>query len=171
MKPEVTIREARREDAAPLITFVQALADEPDIDIPLGPGEFTLTVEEEEKFLEDYAAADNSIYLVAEADGQIVGILNMRGGTRRALRHAAELGISIRQDWRNRGVGSQLIAAAVAWARASGVVKRIDLQVYARNQRAIHLYQKFGFEIEGCRRKAIYQDGEYLDDLVMGLLL
>ncbi len=47
----------------------------------------------------------------------------------------------------------------------------IYLHVYARNTRGIHVYEKFGFQVEGRRRAAIYQDGEYLDDLVMGLWL
>ena len=33
------------------------------------------------------------------------------------------------------------------------------------------IYEKLGFVVEGCRRQAIYRDGEYLDDLMMALLL
>ena len=61
--------------------------------------------------------------------------------------------------------------AALRWARAGGILKRIELKVYARNTAAIHLYQKYGFEIEGTRRRAIFQGGQYLDDLIMSLLL
>jgi RimJ/RimL family protein N-acetyltransferase len=81
------------------------------------------------------------------------------------------LGISVRQGWRNQGVGSKLLAQAIEWVRQSGVITRIELYVYARNQAAIHLYEKFGFEVEGRRRRALYQNGEYLDDWVMALLL
>ena len=63
-----------------------------------------------------------------------------------------------------------MMRQAVEWAREAGV-KRIELEVFARNAPAIYLYEKFGFEIEGKRRKSIYKRGEYLDTLIMGLLL
>jgi putative acetyltransferase len=49
-------------------------------------------------------------------------------------------------------------------------VSRIELLVFERNEAAIHLYRKFGFVVEGRRRKAIFRDGKYLDDLMMARL-
>jgi RimJ/RimL family protein N-acetyltransferase len=63
------------------------------------------------------------------------------------------------------------MAHAIEWARGTGFVSRIELCVFERNETAIHLYRKYGFKIEGWRRKAIFRDGEYLDDLMMALLL
>lgn len=165
------VREALPNDAEQMIAHIQRLAEEPDIDVPLAPGEFDLTVEEEREILTAYAASENSIFLVTQAGEDIVGLLNCRGGKRKATRHAATLGLSIRKAWRNRGVGSALMEQAIEWARATGIVKRIELAVYARNQAAIHLYEKFGFEVEGRRQRAVCQNGEYLDDLIMALLL
>jgi ribosomal protein S18 acetylase RimI-like enzyme len=167
----MNIREARPDDAEQLIAHIKRLIEEPDINIPLAPGEFKLTVEEERQVLANSAAADNTIFLVAEIDSQIVGELSCKGGTRQATRHAVTLGMSVRKEWRGQGVGSALMSAAIAWARQTGIVSRIELQVYVRNQAAIALYRKFGFEVEGRRRRVIYQNGEYLDDLTMALLL
>lgn len=167
----LAIREARPDDAEQLIAHARRLVEEQDIDIPLAPGEFNLTVDEERKILEDYIASENSVFLVAEADGQIVGAVNCKGGTRKATRHTATLGISVRKESRNQGVGRALMAGAIEWAKSTGIVTRIELAVYARNQPAIHLYEQLGFEVEGRRRRAIYQNGEYLDDLIMALLL
>jgi RimJ/RimL family protein N-acetyltransferase len=165
------IREAQPDDAAPLLAYIRRLLAEPDINIPLLPSEFNLTVEEEQQLLADFAAAENSISLIAEVDGQIVGEINCKGGKRQATRHSALLGISVDQAWRNQGIGNALMAQAINWARGTGIVTRLELQVYARNSRAIWLYEKFGFQVEGRRRRVIYQNGEYLDDLVMALLL
>lgn len=159
------------EDAAAMIAYVQELAAEPGIDILIGPGEFNLTVEEEQRILADFAAAENSIFLLAEVEGQIVGVLNCRGGRRRAARHAVTLGISVRRGWRDRGIGRALMERAVDWARGTGIVTRIELAVFARNERAIHLYKKFGFEEEGLCRKAVFREGHYHDNLIMALLL
>ena len=168
---KVTVREAQPADAEQLIAYVQRLVDEPGINIVVAPGEFTLTVEEERKVLAECAAADNSVFLVAEAGEKIVGTLNCKGGSRRAIRHAAVLGMSVDREWRNQGVGQLLMARAIEWARGTGIVSRIELAVFARNEMAIHLYRKFGFEVEGRRRKAVCRDGEHLDDYIMSLLL
>lgn len=165
------IRKATPEDAEALIAHVQAVSAEPGANVSLGPGEFQITLEKEREFLEHYAAAENSTFLVAEVDGHVVGSLMVTGGTRRANRHEAALGITIDPPWRNQGIGTALMRHAVEWARSTGILTRIQLFVFARNAAAIHLYEKFGFQVEGRRRRAIRKDGEYLDDLLMALLL
>jgi RimJ/RimL family protein N-acetyltransferase len=170
---DVRVREARPDDAERLLAFVREMAHDPEALVPLVPDEppCSFTVDEERCVIVDYAAADNAVFLVAEVDGEIVGELNCRGGIRSSLRHAALLGVSVRAGWRDRGVGSALLAAALDWARATGVVTRIELSVYAENARAIHLYEKFGFAIEGRRRDAVRHSGRLVDDLVMARLL
>jgi len=167
----VTVREAQPGDAGALLAFVRQTLAEPGLDIPLRPDEFDLSVEEEETILADYVASDNSIMLLAELNGAIVGQLGLRGSRRRALRHAAELGMMVSRDWRDQGIGTALMERAITWARGNGVLKRLELKVYTRNQRAIHLYQKFGFQVEGRRQRAVWQDGEWVDDHLMALLL
>jgi len=168
-----TIREARPDDAERLLTHLHELVEEPDVLVPLTAGEppLSYTVDQERRVLAHYAAADNAVFLVAEADGVIVGWLDCVGGTRSRNRHAVVLGISVRRAWRNRGVGSALLRAAIDWARGTGVITRIELAVYRENVRAIRLYEKFGFEREGLRRRAVRHRGQYVDDLVMALLL
>ncbi len=171
MAREVTIRQATPDDAPALLEQVRRLAEEPDLDIALGPGEFALTEEQERQVLAEYAAAQNSVFLVAETAGRIVGMLNCQGGKRQATRHAVTLGMSVRKENRNQGIGGKLLEQAVDWAKGTGVVTRIELAVYARNARAIHLYERFGFVVEGQRRRAMRHGDEYLDDLLMALLL
>jgi ribosomal protein S18 acetylase RimI-like enzyme len=168
---DIIVREAQPSDAVQMIAFVQRLAEEPGIQIAILPGEFKLTVAEERQILADYASADNAIYLVAEAGGRIIGLLNCKGGHRQATRHSVVLGMSVDKEWRNRGVGSMLMRRAVEWAKNSGVVTRIELNVFVQNEMAIHLYQKFGFEIEGRRRNALLRYGKYNDDYLMAVLL
>ena len=140
--------------------------------IPLTPDEFDTSEDEERELLRQYQETPTWRFLLAvDAAGAIVGEANLRGSRRRALQHSVELGLSVKQGWRDRGVGTALIRALIDWARATGIVTRIELRVYARNARAIHVYEKLGFEREGCRRRAIFQDGEYQDDLFMALLL
>ncbi len=165
------MREAQADDAPAMIRYAQVLFAEPGLDLPTSPGEFTLTVEQEEAVVAEYAAAGNCVFLLAMArEGEIVGMLNCRGSSRRALRHSCVMGISVAREHRGAGIGTALMQSMLNWASASGI-KRIELNVYARNQRAIRLYRSFGFQAEGRRRAAVFQDGEHLDDIVMSLLL
>lgn len=167
---DILIREAKPSDAEQLIAYVQRLSEEPESSIELSPGEFTLTAPEEEEILSEYARSDNSLYLVAESGGKIVGALNCKGSQRQAIRHTVVLGMSVDRAWRGQGIGCQLLRRAIEWAEATGIVSRIELLVLERNEAAIHLYRKFGFVVEGRRRKAIFRDGRYLDDLMMARL-
>lgn len=110
---------------------------------------------------------DAGATLVAEADGEIVGTLGVITG-----RYGfADIGMVVDEAWRGRGVGSALVAAAIDWARGHGVHK-LALHVWPRNEAALALYRKFGFEEEGLLR-AHYRrrSGERWDAIVMGLLL
>jgi hypothetical protein len=71
---------------------------------------------------------------------------------------------------RGKGLGRQLILAAVDAARERGF-ERIELDVVASNERARALYAQVGFVEEGVRRRARKFDGQYDDDVIMALLL
>jgi RimJ/RimL family protein N-acetyltransferase len=167
----VTIREAEPKDAAKLIAYVQEIAAEPGLHIVMQAGEFNLTVEQEEQFVANCAAADNSLFLIAESEGEIVGALTCIGGHRRAIRHASELGITVAKEWRGQGIGTAMMERAIEWAKKNGVTIRIELTAFVRNKDAIRLYERLGFKVEGRRQKAIFRDGVYQDNLVMALLL
>ena len=169
---DVHVREATPDDAAALIDHVHRLCDEPGVCITMDRDEFTFTVEQERQFVLDVNASENSVFLVAEAaGGGLVGLLVAHGGKRRATRHEAVLAISVNADWRGRGVGSALMARCVEWARATGIVTRLELKVFTRNATAIRLYERFGFETEGVCRRAVFREGRYEDNRVMALLL
>lgn len=168
---DVTIREANENDAIQLIENLINLSKENDIDLPLKEGEFKITEEQEREILNNYKKSENSVFLVAEINNQIVGCLDLTGGKRNANKHVVTLGMSIVREYRNQGIGDLLIKEAISWAKNNPLIKRIELFVYERNKRGIHLYLKNGFKIEGQREKYIFQDGQYLDDIIMGMIL
>jgi RimJ/RimL family protein N-acetyltransferase len=166
----VIIRNAIRADAAALIALIREVLREPVVHIPLAPDEFDFTPEQERARIEELAESPRARWLVAELDGELVGELTIKGvSPRRALAHIATLGLSVRARFRRRGVGRALMTEALAWAPTAGY-KRVELQVYARHTAAIALYESFGFEHEGRRRRYIREGDEYLDDLVMARL-
>jgi putative acetyltransferase len=79
--------------------------------------------------------------------------------------------MAVAREWRGRGVGSALLAAAIEWAHDRGLHK-LSLGVFAHNSAAIELYRKFGFVEEGRRIKQYRRaNGELWDAIEMGLLL
>lgn len=65
-------------------------------------------------------------------------------------------------------IGKNLLARSIEWADQTGVEKMV-LNVLASNKKAIELYQKSGFEIEGILKKdRRHADGQYYDTIVMG---
>ena len=167
----MTIREAQPDDAEELIAYIHRLDDEPDSMLPRAPGEFLMTAEQERILLAEYAASDNAIYLVAVVDGIIVGSLSGSGGKRQAMRHTADFGLSVTSEWRGQGIGTALLGRLIEWAEGTGIVRRLELEVYAHNDPAIHLYRKFGFVEEGRRRQAFFQQGRFIDGILMARLL
>ena len=115
------------------------------------------------------SAAPGDLFLVAVLEEQIVGSagLNRLSG-RRA--HVAKVGMGVHDDFRQRGIGTALLAAVVEVADRWLGLKRLQLTVYADNEPAIRLYRKFGFEKEGRLRAFAFRDGVYVDALAMARL-
>ncbi len=105
-----------------------------------------------------------------EGESRVVGSASLDVVQRPRRRHVAGLGMAVHDAWQGRGVGSALMAALVNLADNWIDVQRIELTVYADNATAIHLYEKFGFEIEGTLRRYAFRNGVYVDAYSMARL-
>jgi len=115
-------------------------------------------------------SSDNSVNLIAILPtGEIIGIAEMHGGKLKATRHVGTIGINVSSEWRNSGVGSDLLRSIIEWAKLCDIIKRIELEVMTDNQPALHIYEKFGFKTEGCKHGALYKEGRLIDTYLMGL--
>lgn len=85
--------------------------------------------------------------------------------------HRAGMGISVLKEYWGCGLGSYLMQLAVDQTRANGF-EQLELGVYSDNVRAIHLYEKFGFERYGVQPRAFkLKDGTYRDEVIMVKML
>jgi RimJ/RimL family protein N-acetyltransferase len=164
------IRDAGPEDARAVLDYVEDVSEETDF-LTFGPGEFELTVAAEEQVLRKYRDSDNQLYILGLIDDTIVATLSFSAGHRRRLRHSGEFGMSVRTQYWGLGIGSLMLDALIHWARATQIVKKINLRVRTDNQRAIHLYERKGFVNEGTIRKEIFLNGTYFAQHWMGLEL
>jgi len=166
----LAIREAAAQDAEAVLDHVHVICGETDF-LSFGPGEFDISPDREREILQAYHEADNQLYLLGLLDGQIVSTLSFSGGHRPRTRHAGEFGLSVRQACWGLGIGSRMLDALLEWARGTQVITKIDLRVRTDNPRAIALYRRKGFVIEGTLRKQIRIEGKSYDHYWMGLEL
>ncbi|MDQ8201293.1 GNAT family protein [Pelagicoccus enzymogenes] len=112
---------------------------------------------------------NNWTQIFAIDGNEVVGWCDILPYSREGITHVGHLGMGVTLAHRNKKIGTELMDRALTDAFHKGL-ERIELDVMASNDRAIALYQKFGFQKEGRRRKARFVDGTYEDIITMGLL-
>ena len=165
---DVTVRSAIKRDAETILQVLKSVIDEEIWQLTSG-SEFNVTIEEEEAWIEAHRTQPNHLILLAEMEGRIVGILDFANGHRQRIAHTGEFGISVDKSMRSHGIGSLLLQELIDWAGENKTIERIGLNVHGNNDRAVALYKKMGFQIEGIRKHHLkYGDGQYVDTVVMG---
>ncbi|MEV7685745.1 GNAT family protein [Streptomyces bungoensis] len=71
---------------------------------------------------------------------------------------------------RGRGVGTEATRLIVAHGFGELGLHRIELSAYAHNHRALRVYEKAGFVVEGVRREVRRRDGAWTDEVIMAIL-
>jgi RimJ/RimL family protein N-acetyltransferase len=153
----IIIREAVANDAEALITLKKSYIRD-STTIPLYEDEYANTIADEAALIERLHNSPNSVLLVAEWDGQLIGNLDLNGSPRRKLAHTTMLGMGIAPEWQNKEVGSLLMEAAIKWALNDTPVKLIWLELYSINLGGKRLYEKFGFTECGTMRDFFRED-------------
>ena len=150
-----SIREARVDDVPDVVDMIRAGSEE---------GMFhsqDLSLEEQRKSFRKYAFEERSTgyqFLVCQVGGIIVGYIDYR--VRRGVGHI--LGIYVKQSYRRKGFGKQLMEKALVEFRKKGCHKT-RLEVFAHNEPAIEFYRHLGFDQEAFLPK----DEEKKDTMIL----
>jgi putative acetyltransferase len=160
-RPAIAIRRATVGDAEAIqATFASPRAIAGTLQLPFP------SLERWRKWLAD--GAQDDYVLVAEVAGKVVGNLGLHAASKSPRRrHAGVLGMSVRDDWQGRGVGTALMAAAIDLADNWLNYRRLELTVYTDNAAALALYRKFGFAIEGTLQDFAFRGGGFIDAYTM----
>ena len=169
IRPLLTIRPARIEDAPLLAEAERTIAAEPGF-LASRPEELT-----DERLAQKIAAlnrTENGCYRVAETAGQIVGHGMLDPLPLAAIRHVVHLTFVAHPGWQGMGVGRELLSSLIRHrAKAAPSVEKIELHVRSSNE-AQALYRRMGFtEIGRWRRRIKVGPGQYLDDVAMELFV
>lgn len=113
---------------------------------------------------------DTQYRLVACSNDEIVGQLDIHMLTNPRRRHAGQLGMAVRDDMQGRGIGAALMQAGMDAADNWLNLLRLELEVFVDNERAVRLYTRFGFAIEGTLVQYAFRNGQFVDVYKMARL-
>lgn len=163
------IRTVEERDAAAFVELQRTIDAESGFML-FDPGERQTTAEEQAQRIRDLRCGNQQEIVVAELDGELVGFLGATIGGRRRNCHSASFAMGVLGRFAGRGVGTRLLESLHDWAQARSL-RRLELTVISHNLRAIALYLKMGFVIEGRRSDALRVDGRFVDEYWMAKLL
>ena len=162
----VVLRTPSENDAQAMINMMLSCYGETEF-LSCTPEEFQVSVEEEIAFMKRFERSERECMIGAFADGRLVGNVSIRqvSGVKR-MRHRANLGILVLKEYWGRGIGSMLMDAAIQTAQSADYAQ-LELETAADNERAIRLYQRFGFEQCGRCPRALKRENGYADEIEM----
>jgi len=166
----VRLRTAQEADADAVLRHIAACDRESSF-LSREPGESNVSLDDERTLIRRYEEAPNSLFLLVEQDGALVGTLTYTGWRWKRMQHTGRFGMSIRKSHWHRGLGGLLLDTMISWARENGITRKIGLEVQHVNERAIALYQGRGFVEEGRLQREMRIDGQWIDIIQMGLWL
>lgn len=145
---EVVLRNAKTEDAESLLQYLKTIAMETPYLIR-EPDEITLSLEQEQNFIQRMIDAERELMLVAMIDGKHVGNCSlMQIGPQRRYCHRCSIAIALYQEYCGRGIGKMMMETILETARQTGY-EQAELEVIAKNETAIALYEQCGFQKYG----------------------
>ena len=165
---KLTLRSAEKADAKMLLPYLKRVCGETRFLLREADECKEMTIEQEEIFISNHADNNRACLILAELDGEYVGnaSFDVAGGSRRNA-HRADIGIALYMDYTGMGIGKRLFALVLETIEKCGF-ESAELTVVEGNNRAIHMYESFGFAETGRIPKANkYDDGTYADDVIM----
>ncbi|NRD78101.1 GNAT family N-acetyltransferase [Bacillus sp. BRMEA1] len=161
------IRSAIQKDAKDL-SEIRLQIDGETENLDREKGEAYIDVQGFKRLIKTDTENKKNLFLVAIVDDRIVGFSRCEGNLLKRFAHKVEFGVCVLKDYWGYGIGKNLLKESIAWAD-SNEIKKITLNALETNEKAINLYKKFGFKIEGIlKNDKILSDGQYYNTVVMG---
>ena len=158
---DIIVRQIKLEDAKGFWSALASVAKEKKYILSTEPPAFEKT----QAFVRDNVGQNHAQYVALDGE-KTVGWADIIPMSHPTMAHVGGLGMGVIADYRGRGIGGNLLTSVMqhAW---DGGLKRLELEVFADNQAAIHLYKKHGYVQEGVKRYARLIERVYQDIVVM----
>jgi len=130
--------------------------------------EYKNSIEIEREKLNRIIESDYCYCLISCVSNKIVGMITVERGTQKKIRHAGEIGVAILKEYWGMGIATLLFNQLEERLGEYGRITKLNLRVRTDNDRAVSLYKKWGFIIEGKIRNEVLIRGNYYDIYWMG---
>ncbi|WP_096154324.1 MULTISPECIES: GNAT family N-acetyltransferase [Bacillus] len=158
----VKIRPLETTDASDLVESVRTIVEAGSYiqkDVPR-------TVEEEEAFIMEMKKKKN-MYVGVEWNGKVVGLARVIRGEIKMKKHTGLFRTWLTDEVQGLGIGKKIMEYTDKWCMENNV-RKLCLTVFASNEVAYNLYEKYGFIKEGVQIDQAYINGVYDDEIWMG---
>ena len=162
----INIRTAEPKEAQNLVNLKRSYLKNTTT-IPMYIDEYPDDSDKEKQLIVEYLESPNSILLVAENNKELIGNIDLTGNKRIKMNHTGMIGMGIKHEWRNQGLGKLLINATIDWAKDHSPIELIWLDVYSSNELGINLYKKTGFKTSGIIEDFFKEKDGYKDKIQM----
>ena len=160
---ELVIEEAQREDSVSLAQLLETVTLESDF-LAQDDRSSVLNGEQLASYIDSRQSVPNEICLVAKLGHEVIGVCNVTSNQDTKTSHIGDVFIAVAKPYWGNGIGQFLMGTMIDWAVNTPAIRRLELTV--------HLYQKFGFDIEGTKKRgARTKNGEFLDVYLMAKLI
>lgn len=158
------------EDAEKMLNYIKKACGETDYLLRY-PEEWNISVEQEEGWVNHLRSSPDTLAITCYVDGEVAGNceISFRGGMKTSMKtsHRATIAIAILKDYWDLGIGSAMFKELIAAAQERGT-EIMELEFIEGNERARHLYEKFGFRIISEKPNAFkLKDGTYKKEFYM----
>ena len=163
----ITLRPLRRTDLDALVPFANSLVREKKRNRELGIISFErrMTRADEKVFLDKTLlnmAKRKGVSVAAFHGNRLIGHCDIDGRGSSDEKHTGLMGIVVAEGYRGVGLGEEMVRTALGQASKLGIWV-IELEVFATNEAARHVYEKHGFKAFGRIPKKILRDGRFID--------
>lgn len=170
---DITVRPLNENDAHSFQELrLKGLHEHPDAFASTYEREIVYTMEFVAERLRRTAESQNNFTLGAFSEEELLGLVGFYRKSGEKEHHRGHVwGMYVRSDEQGKGIGKALLSKAIDLAEALPGLEQIELCVVTRNEQARNLYASLGFASCGIDPRALFVDGEYLDEERMVLIL
>ena len=162
------LRSPREEDIPGMLDYLRASAGETEFIIRYPEECDKYTTEAEKELFDRLNASDCDAMIVCLVEGKVAGNCHVMWSKTFKIRHRASIGIALRKEYWNQGIGTRMFREMIRIAEANENILQMELDFIEGNTRARALYEKMGFRITGIRPNAIrLKDGTLLNEYAM----